>query len=104
MRKIYEDTQNNIMNCAILKSKYTLHKKIIDDYDLSERAKRLLEEANTQIEKQIDEEKCTSPRDGDKVYNYKDLLDSMTYELCGYNMYLYYYRKSAEKNIGLLGA
>lgn len=104
VRKIYEDTQNNIMNCAILKSKYTLHKKIIDDYKISEKAKDILEEANTVIEWQIDEEKCTPPSDGDKIYSYKDLLDSMTYEQCGYNMYLYYYQQNAENNIGILGA
>lgn len=28
----------------------------------------------------------------------------MTYEQCGYSMYLYYYQQSAEKNIGILGA
>ncbi len=49
VRKIYEDTQNKIMNCAILKSKYALHKKIIDDYKVSEKAKGILEKANTVI-------------------------------------------------------
>lgn len=104
IRKIYEDTQNRIMNCAVLKSKYALHKKIIDDYDISERAKWILEKANSTIEKQISEQKCVPPRDGDKIYSYKDLLDSMTYEQCGYNMYLYYYQQNAEKNIGVLWA
>lgn len=28
----------------------------------------------------------------------------MTYEQCGYNMYLYYYEQNAKKNIGILGA
>lgn len=50
VRKIYEDTQNKIMNCSILKSKYTLHKKIIDDYKISEKAKSILEKANSVIE------------------------------------------------------
>jgi len=107
VRKIYEDTQNNIMNCAILKSKFALHKKIIDDYDISPRAKEVLKKANDVIEKQIKEQKpeeCVAPRDEDKIYTYKDLLDSMTYEQCGYNMYLYYYQQNAEKNIGILGA
>jgi hypothetical protein len=107
VRKIYEDTQNNIMNCAILKSKFALHKKIIDDYDISERAKEILKKANDVIEEQIKEQKpeeCVPPRDEDKIYTYKDLLDSMTYEQCGYNMYLYYYQQNAEKNIGILGA
>ncbi len=27
----------------------------------------------------------------------------MTYEQCGYTMYLYYYQQNAEKNIGILG-
>jgi hypothetical protein len=104
IRKIYENTQNNIMNCAVLKSKYALHKTIIDDYDISDRAKAILEKANSVIEGQIEEQKCVPPRDGDKIYSYKDLLDSMTYEQCGYNMYLYYYQQNAEKNIGILWA
>ncbi len=82
IRKIYQDTQNNIMNCAILKSKYTLHKKIIDDYDISKKAKKVLEKANDIILEQIEELKCITPRDGDKIYNFKDLLDSLTYEQC----------------------
>lgn len=105
VRKIYEDTQNNIMNCAVLKSKYALHKKIIDEYDISPRAKEILKKANEVIEEQIKEQKpkeCVAPRDEDKIYSYKDLLDSMTYEQCGYNMYLYYYQQNAEKNIGIL--
>jgi len=104
VRKIYEETQNNIMNCAILKSKYALHKTIIENYDISERAKWVLEKANGVIEWQIKKQKCTEPRDGDKIYTYKDLLDSMTYEQCGYNMYLYYYRQNTSKNIGILWA
>lgn len=105
VRKIYEDTQNNIMNCAVLKSKYALHKKIIDEYDISERAKEVLKKANETIIEQIKEQKpeaCVEPRDEDKIYSYKDLLDSMTYEQCGYNMYLYYYQQNAEKKIGIL--
>jgi hypothetical protein len=102
LQKIYIDVQDNIMNCSILKSKYALHEKIINDYKLSDRAISMLEKANSTIKEQIDKEKCTSPRNGDKIYNYKDLLDSLSYELCGYNMYLYYYEQNIEKNIGIL--
>lgn len=35
IRGIYQKTQNNIMNCSILKSKYALHKKLIDDYKIT---------------------------------------------------------------------
>lgn len=108
IRKIYEDYQNNIMDCAVLKSKYALHKKIIDDYDgISERAKWILEEANEIIKEKMENmlpQKCTDPRDDDKIYVNKDLLDSLSYELCGYNMYLYYYERALAKNIGLLKA
>ena len=98
IRKIYLDTQNNIMNCAILKSKYTLHKKIIDDYEISDKAIEMLRDANEKIEQQIEEMKCIPPRDGDKIYAYKDLLDSMTYEQCGYSMYLWYYQTLCSDN------
>ncbi len=87
------------MNCAVLKSKYTLHKKLIDDYKISEKAKKVLEEANSIIEKQLAEEKCVAPRDGDKIYNQKDLLDSMSYEQCVYNMYLFYYKNVCENSL-----
>ena len=82
IRKIYHDTQNKIMDCSVLKSKYTLHKKIIDDYKISDKAKGILEKANTIIEGEIEKLECVPPRNGDKIYNYKDLLDSMSYEQC----------------------
>jgi|GEM_PF-1189905 len=90
------------MNCVILLSKYSLHTKIIDDYEISDRAKDVLRKANTALEENMKEEKCISPRKEDKIYNYKDLLDSMSYESCGYSMYLYYYQQNIEKNIGIL--
>ncbi len=99
VHKIYEKTQNNIMNCSILKSKYTLHKKLIDDYKIKWKAKAILEEANKTIEKQINEQKCIPPRDGDKIYNSKDLLDSLSYEECVYTMYLSYYSAVCDRNI-----
>ncbi len=99
VHKIYEGIQNNIMNCSILKSKYTLHKKLIDDYKISDKSKAVLEEANKTIEKQISEQKCIAPRDGDKIYNSKDLLDSLSYEECVYNMYLGYYTAVCDNNI-----
>ncbi len=102
LRKIYEKTQNNIMNCATLKSKYELHKSLIQDYKIPEKSKKVLAKANETIEKKMKEEKCIPSRDGDKVYNYKNLLDSMTYEQCGYNMYLNYYDQNAQNNIGIL--
>ncbi|MBP7823453.1 hypothetical protein KA050_03820 [Candidatus Gracilibacteria bacterium] len=100
LRAIYHETQNKIMNCAVLKSKFTLHKKIIDDYKISEKAKEILKKANDIIEKQMTELGCEPPRNGDKIYNYKDLLDSMSYEHCGYNMYLWYYSASCDGGIG----
>lgn len=100
VHKTYMDTMNNIMNCAILKSKYTLHKKIIDDYKVSEKAKKVFQEANKVIEKQIQEQKCIAPRTGDKIYNAKDLLDSMSYEQCVYHMYVFYYKQYCGTNLG----
>ena len=87
------------MNCSILKSKYALHKKLIDDYKISWKSKAVLEEANKTIEKQIADEKCIAPRDGDKVYNSKDLLDSLSYEECVYTMYLWYYEAVCDNSI-----
>jgi hypothetical protein len=97
VRQRYHDIQNRIMNCAVLKSKYTLHKQIIDKKMVtSEKAIGILEKANTIIEQQMTELECVPPRKGDKVYNYKDLLDSMSYEHCEYDMYLWYYNASCK--------
>lgn len=104
LRKIYEETQNNIMDCATLKSKYELHKSIMNDYKIPNRSKNILEKTNQTIEEKMKEEKCIESRDWDKVYNYKNLLDSMTYEQCGYSMYLHYYHQNAQNNIGILWA
>jgi hypothetical protein len=101
LRKIYEDTQNNVMNCATMKSKYELHKQI-NTYKIPEKSKKVLEKANQTIEQKMKEQKCMESREWDKIYNSKDLLDSMTYEQCGYNMYLYYYDQYAQRNIGIL--
>lgn len=102
IRKVYEQTQNNVLNCSTLKSKYELHKSLIEDYEIPKRSKDILKKTNQAIWKQIKEKKCIESRDGDKVYNYKDLLDSMTYEQCWYNMYLYYYEQNTDNNIGVL--
>lgn len=102
LRKIYEDTQNSILNCATMKSKYELHKSIMDDYDIPDRSKKILEQTNQTLAGKMKEKKCMEPREWDKIYNYKDLLDSMTYEQCGYDMYLYYYGQNAQNNIGVL--
>lgn len=104
IRKIYEETQNSVMNCATLKSKYELHKSLMKDYGIPKRSMDILKKNNQIIEKQIKEKKCIESREGDKVYNYKDLLDSMTYEQCWYSMYLHYYEQSGNSNIGVLGA
>jgi predicted transcriptional regulator len=87
------------MNCSTLKSKYELHKSLVEEYDIPKKSKELLKKTNQTIGQQMKEKKCIESRDGDKVYNYKDLLDSMTYEQCGYNMYLYYYEQNADNNI-----
>lgn len=100
IHKTYMDTMNNIMNCAILKSKYTLHKKIITNFKVSEKAKKVFQEANTIIEKQIQEQKCIAPREADKIYNAKDLLDSMSYEQCVYHMYVFYYKQFCGTGLG----
>ena len=102
IRKTYQSTQNTIMNCAILKSKYTLHKTLIDSYTLGDSSRKILEKANETIIKQVNDLKCISPRNDDKIYLYKDLLDSTSYEQCTYSMYLWYYQQVSENNIWLL--
>ena len=87
------------MNCAILKSKYTLHKTLIDSYTLGDSSRKILEKANETIIKQVNDLKCISPRNDDKIYLYKDLLDSTSYEQCTYSMYLWYYQQVSENNI-----
>ncbi len=104
LRKTYEESQNNILGCATRKSNYELHKSLINDYGTPDESKKILAKANQTIQKKMKEEKCIESRDWDKIYNYKDLLDSMTYEQCNYNMYLQYYDQNAQNNIGILWA
>lgn len=99
INKIYLSTQDNIMNCAVLKSKFALHEKLIKEYKISEKAKWVLKEANTVIWKQLTEQNCADPRDGDKIFIAKDLLDSLSYEQCVYSMYIFYYKKACETNL-----
>jgi len=63
LRKIYEETQNNIMNCATLKSKYELHKSLLKDYEIDKNSKKVLEKTNQTIEQKMKEEKCIESRE-----------------------------------------
>lgn len=101
LRETYLDMQNNIMNCAVLKSKYALNVKILDDYKMSERSKEILRDANKKLDEEIDNEKCLKHNKNDKIYNYKDLLDSLSYETCIYSMYMHYYQSLLEKEVGI---
>ncbi len=102
IRTIYQKTQDTIFECAVLKSKYAAHTQIIKDYDPSQKSKEYVEKLNENIKSQLREKECLSADDADKVYNYKDLLDSLSYEECVYNMYLYYYEEKAWNSIGML--
>ena len=95
IRSIYQKTQDTIFECALLKSKYAAHAQIIKDYDPSEKSQEYLKKLNESIKGQLREKECLSADESDKVYNYKDLLDSLSYEECTYNMYLYYYEEKA---------
>lgn len=95
IRSIYQKTQDTIFECALLKSKYAAHAQIIKDYDPSEKSQEYLKKLNESIKRQLREKECLSADESDKVYNYKDLLDSLSYEECTYNMYLYYYEEKA---------
>lgn len=101
VQKTYQTTQDGIFECAILKSKYAAHSQIVKDYKPSKTSVTYLQKLNTEIKGQIKENECLSAGDDDKVYNYKDLLDSTSYEACVYDMYLYYYEEKASNNIGL---
>jgi len=101
IQKIYQTTQDGILECAILKSKYAAHSQIIKDYKPSKTSITYLQKLNAEIKTQIKENECLSAGDDDKIYNYKDLLDSMSYEECVYDMYLYYYGENVSSNIGI---
>ena len=90
---MYQKTQDNIFECALLKSKYAAHTQIIKDYDPADASQKYLKKLNENIKSQLRAKECLSADDADKVYNYKDLLDSLSYEECVYNMYLYYYEE-----------
>lgn len=93
IKKIYQKTQDTIFECAVLKSKYAAHKQIIKDQNPPKNSKKYLEKLNENIKSKLKEKECLNYDEADKVYNYKDLLDSLTYEECVYNMYLYYYEE-----------
>lgn len=63
LRKIYEETQNNIMNCATLKSKHELHGSIMKDYKIDKNSMKVLKKTNETLEKKMKEEKCIEPRE-----------------------------------------
>lgn len=91
IKEIYKKTQDTIFECALLKSKYAAHTQIIEDYDPADTSQKYLKKLNESIKSQLRTNECLAADDADKVYNYKDLLDSLSYEECVYNMYLYYY-------------
>jgi len=95
IKDIYLTTQDSIFECAVLKSKHAGHTQIIKDYNPSETSKKYLEKLNKNVESQLKTKECLSADESDKVYNYKDLLDSTSYEQCVYHMYLYYYEQKA---------
>lgn len=102
VRTIYQKTQDNIFECALLKSKYAAHTQIVKDYNPTEKSQEYLKKLNEDIKSQLRERDCLSPDDSDKVYNYKDLLDSLSYEECVYNMYLYYYEEKSWNSIWMV--
>lgn len=102
IKTLYQQTQDSIFECALLKSKYAAHSQVLKDYDPAKKSKEYLTKLNESIKSQLKEKKCLSADDADKVYNYKDLQDSTSYEECVYNMYLYYYEKKAGDSIGML--
>ncbi len=63
LRKIYEDTQNSILNCATMKSKYELYKLNIDEYDIPDPTKKILEQTNQTLAGKMKEKKCMEPRE-----------------------------------------
>ncbi len=89
----YQKTQDTIFECALLKSKYAAHTQIIKDQKPPENSKKYLEALNANIKSKLKEKECLAADEADKIYNYKDLLDSLSYEECVYNMYLYYYEE-----------
>jgi|GEM_PF-5092667 len=99
IRTIYQTTQDTIFECALLKSKYAAHTQIIKDYDPSKKSQEYLKKLNESVKSSLKEKGCLSADESDKVYNYKDLHDSLSYEECVYNMYLYYYEEKAGNSL-----
>ena len=102
IKTIYQKTQDTIFECALLKSKYATHTQIIKDYKPTDKSKQYLEKLNESVKEKLREKECLWADEADKVYNYKDLLDSLSYEECVYNMYLYYYEEKAGNSLGML--
>lgn len=99
IKTIYRTTQDNIFECAMLKSKYAAHAQILSDYKPAKKSAEYLKKLNEDIKRKLKENKCLLADESDKVYNSKDVLDSTSYEECVYNMYLTYYQASAQNNL-----
>lgn len=102
IREIYLNTQDMIYSCAEIKSKYVLNKQLLDNYTLTPASRKYLESLNAQLEKEQEGKECLTFREDDKIYNYRDLLDSLQYEECVYFSYLWYYKSFGENTIWLV--
>jgi hypothetical protein len=99
IRTLYQKTQDNIFECALVKSKYAAHSQILKNYNPTKKSEEYLTKLNENLKSQLKSNKCLAADEIDKVYNYKDLQDSTSYEECVYHMYLYYYERNAGNSI-----
>lgn len=102
IKETYNTTMDTIFECAELKSKYAAHTQIVKDYNPSDTSKKYFQKLNEGMQEKIKEKKCLSTDENDKVYNSKDLLDSLSYEECVYSMYLYYYQEKMWNSLSMI--
>lgn len=94
------EVQNQITNCAILKTKIRTHTELINNNDISNGFREILKDLNKKLQEQTKENNCTSNLTSTPVKLQKSLLDGMTQEMCVYSYYLEYYASSTRENPG----
>ena len=105
IQKVYLDTMDNIMNCAVDRMKYQLNREIIS-WDalgwvkLPDPIISVFEQLNQRIQSQLKQNKCLNPTDDGDVTQSKKLLDSLMYEECVGQYYKLYYANVVRNNLG----
>lgn len=99
---IYTETQNAVLNCAVIRSKMKIWEVVISEITKSNKNSNLIAKIKSQnksLQSELDKRKCWKEW-VTKTTSYKQiLLDNMTFHYCNYRYYLNYLSNYPEYNI-----